>query len=261
MVHNACEFTEYVPMKVSVQGKYHSKVNDLMTRYEFKPGMNFDKSRHQLNVDGFGIGRGVSTVELLSEVELLIHIVPENQELVEEICEKLTYPHEYLSLGRREDLIVFGELPKIVEVEETELEEDLSIKNSYSAYIPIYPHEYLSLGRREDLIVFGELPKIVEVEETELEEDLSIKNSYSAYIPIEILKEEAVKIGSKEGVKISGTVYKLTKDYEIKNYGTAKSPKNFRVWNKIKVVYGSDITGLEEENVYVDEDKNLVFLA
>ncbi|MBS5038669.1 MAG: type I-B CRISPR-associated protein Cas5 [Fusobacterium sp.] len=214
MVHNACEFTEYVPMKVSVQGKYHSKVNDLMTRYEFKPGMNFDKSRHQLNVDGFGIGRGVSTVELLSEVELLIHIVPENQELVEEICEKLTYPHEYLSLGRR-----------------------------------------------EDLIVFGELPKIVEVEETELEEDLSIKNSYSAYIPIEILKEEAVKIGSKEGVKISGTVYKLTKDYEIKNYGTAKSPKNFRVWNKIKVVYGSDITGLEEENVYVDEDKNLVFLA
>lgn len=214
MVHNACEFTEYVPMKVSVQGKYHSKVNDLMTRYEFKPGMNFDKSRHQLNVDGFGIGRGVSTVELLSEVELLIHIVPENQELVEEICEKLTYPHEYLSLGRR-----------------------------------------------KDLIVFGELPKIVEVEETELEEDLSIKNSYSAYIPIEILKEEAVKIGSKEGVKISGTVYKLTKDYEIKNYGTAKSPKNFRVWNKIKVVYGSDITGLEEENVYVDEDKNLVFLA
>ena len=191
MVHNACEFTEYVPMKVSVQGKYHSKVNDLMTRYEFKPGMNFDKSRHQLNVDGFGIGRGVSTVELLSEVELLIHIVPENQELVEEICEKLTYPHEYLSLGRR-----------------------------------------------EDLIVFGELPKIVEVEEAELEEDLSIKNSYSAYIPIEILKEEAVKIGSKEGVKISGTVYKLTKDYEIKNYGTAKSPKNFRVWNKIKVVYG-----------------------
>lgn len=214
MVHNACEFTEYVPMKVSVQGKYHSKVNDLMTRYEFKPGMNFDKSRHQLNVDGFGIGRGVSTVELLSEVELLIHIVPENQELVEEICEKLTYPHEYLSLGRR-----------------------------------------------EDLIVFGELPKIVEVEETELEEDLSIKNSYSAYIPIEILKEEAVKIGSKEGVKISGTVYKLTKDYKIKNYGTAKSPKNFRVWNKIKVVYGSDIIGLEEENVYVDEDKNLVFLA
>ena len=214
MVHNACEFTEYVPMRVSVQGKYHSKVNDLATRYEFKPGMNFDKSRHQLNVDGFGIGRGVSTVELLSEVELLIHIVPENQEFVEEICEKLTYPHEYLSLGRR-----------------------------------------------EDLIVFGELPKIVEVEETELEEDLSIKNSYSAYIPIEILKEEAVKIGSKEGVKISGTVYKLTKDYEIKNYGTAKSPKNFRVWNKIKVVYGSDITGLEEENVYVDEDKNLVFLA
>ena len=221
MVHNACEFTEYVPMKVSVQGKYHSIVSEVYYSYSFAPE-RLDKDRlknyvtitKNSNEKQTGVYKSPLHQNLLSEVELLIHIVPENQELVEEICEKLTYPHEYLSLGRR-----------------------------------------------EDLIVFGELPKIVEVEETELEEDLSIKNSYSAYIPIEILKEETVKIGSKEGVKISGTVYKLTKDYEIKNYGTAKSPKNFRVWNKIKVVYGSDITGLEEENVYVDEDKNLVFLA
>lgn len=221
MVHNACEFTEYVPMKVSVQGKYHSIVSEVYYSYSFAPE-RLDKDRlknyvtitKNSNEKQTGVYKSPLHQNLLSEVELLIHIVPENQELVEEICEKLTYPHEYLSLGRR-----------------------------------------------EDLIVFGELPKIVEVEETELEEDLSIKNSYSAYIPIEILKEEAVKIGSKEGVKISGTVYKLTKNYEIKNYGTAKSPKNFRVWNKIKVVYGSDITGLEEENVYVDEDKNLVFLA
>ena len=221
MVHNACEFTEYVPMKLSVQGKYHSIVSEVYYSYSFAPE-RLDKDRlknyvtitKNSNEKQTGVYKSPLHQNLLSEVELLIHIVPENQELVEEICEKLTYPHEYLSLGRR-----------------------------------------------EDLIVFGELPKIVEVEEAELEEDLSIKNSYSAYIPIEILKEEAVKIGSKEGVKISGTVYKLTKDYEIKNYGTAKNPKNFRVWNKIKVVYGSDITGLEEENVYVDEDKNLVFLA
>ena len=219
MVHNACEFTEYVPMKVSVQGKYHSIINEIYHFYSFTPEkLENDRVKNYCGIVGkekkTGIYKSPLHQNLLSEVELLIHIIPENQELVEEICEKLTYPHEYLSLGRR-----------------------------------------------EDLIVFGELPKIVEVEETELEEDLSIKNSYSAYIPIEILKEEAVKIGSKEGVKISGTVYKLTKDYEIKNYGTAKSPKNFRVWNKIKVVYGSDIIGLEEENVYVDEDKNLVFLA
>lgn len=221
MVHNACEFTEYVPMKVSVQGKYHSIVSEVYYSYSFAPE-RLDKDRlknyvaitKNLIEKQTGIYKSPLHQNLLTDVELLIHIVPENQELVEEICEKLTYPHEYLSLGRR-----------------------------------------------EDLIVFGELPKVVEVEETELEEDLSIKNSYSAYIPIEILKDEAVKIGSKAGVKISGTVYKLTKDYEIKNYGTAKSPKNFRVWNKIKVVYGSDVTGLEEENVYVDEDKNLVFLA
>lgn len=35
MVHAACGFTSYVPMQVSIQGKYHAKVNDLWTRYEF----------------------------------------------------------------------------------------------------------------------------------------------------------------------------------------------------------------------------------
>ncbi len=36
MVHNLCDYKEYKEMEVSVQGKYHSKVNDLYTRYEFK---------------------------------------------------------------------------------------------------------------------------------------------------------------------------------------------------------------------------------
>ena len=45
-------------MEVSIQGKYHSKVNDLFTRYEFKPEMKFESGRHQLETNGFGIGRG-----------------------------------------------------------------------------------------------------------------------------------------------------------------------------------------------------------
>lgn len=137
MIHNACEFTEYVPMKISIQGKYHSKVNDLMTRYEFKPGMTFDKSRHQLEIEGFGIGRGVSTVELLSEVELLIHIVPEDENMIERICNCLKNPHEYLSLGRREDLVIFKEVPEIVELTEEKLSASKKIQKDYSAYIPL----------------------------------------------------------------------------------------------------------------------------
>ena len=37
MIHSLCGYDEYKEMKISVQGKYFSKVNDLYTRYEFSP--------------------------------------------------------------------------------------------------------------------------------------------------------------------------------------------------------------------------------
>ena len=137
MVHNTCNYTEYKPMKISVQGKYHSKVNDLATRYEFKNGMTFDASRHQIKVGEYGISRGVSNVELLSDVELVIHIVPEDENLVEEIFNAFKTPHEYISLGRREDLVVVDEV-KIVEISEEIIEdENLRIDKDYRAYVPV----------------------------------------------------------------------------------------------------------------------------
>lgn len=83
MVHNLCGFTEYHEMDISIQGKYHSKVNDLYTRYEFKNTAKYEKGRHQLKVGEYGISRGVATVELLTDVELLLHILPKDQGLVE----------------------------------------------------------------------------------------------------------------------------------------------------------------------------------
>ena len=57
MVHSLCDFKEYKDMDISIQGKYHSKVNDLYTRYEFHKGMKYDKGRHQLQVGEYGVGR------------------------------------------------------------------------------------------------------------------------------------------------------------------------------------------------------------
>lgn len=213
MVHNACEFTEYVPMKISIQGKYHSKVNDLMTRYEFKPTARFEKSRHQINVNGFGINRGVSTVELLSEVELLIHIIPENQDIAEEICEKLACPHEYLSLGRR-----------------------------------------------EDLVIFTEIPKIVNIEEVKLTETKDIQKGYSAYVPVKMLEKEIKIDGKFLDIEVQGTKYRLPKDYTLENYGTAKSPKIFRKWNKEEVIYSSSIKALRRKVISTDGE-DILFLA
>lgn len=215
MVHNTCNYTEYKPMKISVQGKYHSKVNDLATRYEFKNGMTFDATRHQIKVGEYGISRGVSNVELLSDVELVIHIVPEDENLVEEIFNAFKTPHEYISLGRRGDLVVVDEV-KIVEISEERIKD----------------------------------------------ENLRIDRDYKAYVPVEIIDKKKVFVeGSVDTIQYKGTMYNLTKDYVSVNYGSTKSPKFFRKWNKVKVHYVSNIVASRRRAIMVDEDRYMVFLA
>lgn len=139
MVHNLCSFEEYVPMKVSIQGKHHSKINDLYTRYEFA-GAAFEEGRHNIKIMNsedekyYGAIRGVSTAELIVDVKLLIHIVPENQKLIQVIYDSLKNPKEYMSLGRREDLAVIESI-NIVNIKKTLM--DNSKKLDYDAYIPV----------------------------------------------------------------------------------------------------------------------------
>lgn len=132
MIHYICGFTEYNEMKVSVQGMYDSRVNDLSTKAMFSLNKRCE-DRHTYNVEGYGLTKGVGNIELLSNVELVLHIVPDNQELVDVIFKSLLLPSEYISLGRREDLAVI-EYVKIVDVENTELEEDYI--TPYDSYIP-----------------------------------------------------------------------------------------------------------------------------
>lgn len=134
MVHTACDFKEYVDMEVSVQGEYYSKVNEMYTRYEFKPGF-YEEGRHQIKIENgdqsTGITVGPSYIELLTNVKLVIHIRPKDSEYIEKIYQGMRNPVQYLSLGRREDLITIEDV-KIVEVEE--IKEDVEAK--YDAYIP-----------------------------------------------------------------------------------------------------------------------------
>lgn len=156
MVHAMCGYTDYHEMDISVKGKYFSKANDLATRYEFKNGMSYDKARHQLNVDGFGVSRGISTVELLVDVELELHIIPKDQTLVEEIFTAFQQPQEYPSLGRREDLATILS-SKIVSIETKEFERDLILSQDYAAYIPIelVQEEKIGFGRSAGLSYYG----------------------------------------------------------------------------------------------------------
>jgi CRISPR-associated protein Cas5t len=138
MVHNACGFTEYKDMEVSVQGNYHSKVYDLYTRYEF--GAAYDKERHNIKLHSekdnknYGMTRGVSTTELLIDVDLVLHIRPKDESLVDIIYEKLANPEEFISLGRREDIVRIDEL-KIVKIKEEKSIESYILP--YDSYIPV----------------------------------------------------------------------------------------------------------------------------
>ena len=124
MVHSLCDFKEYKPMKISISGNYFSKVNNLYTRHEFNNSDNVIK--------------GPATIELLVDVNLTIHIIPEDQseEFLNMIFEAFKYPREYPSLGRREDIVLIKDV-KIVDVEKKKLERDLSNREEDFAYIPV----------------------------------------------------------------------------------------------------------------------------
>lgn len=139
MVHNLCGYEEYIPMDVSIQGEYYSKINDLYTVYEFG-NQKYSKGRHQLAIKEedreVGITRGVATIELLVDVELLIHIVAEDETRLEEIYRALKYPKEYPSLGRREDIANIYDV-EIVELKEIKGKEAIEVEDKYNKYIPL----------------------------------------------------------------------------------------------------------------------------
>jgi len=140
MVHNVCGYLEYHPMKISIQGNYHSKVNDLWTRYE--GFSSYEEARHQIKVPITiddkttyqGLTRGISTSELLVDLEAIIHIVPKNDKEIEEIYNSFLNPKEYISLGRREDIARIDEV-SVVDVRASEIDDMYILKND--AYIPL----------------------------------------------------------------------------------------------------------------------------
>jgi len=140
MVHNACGFREYVPMSVSIQGAYFSKVNNYQVFYYFHPSNKYEEARHQFYVESsqlnrkIGITRATANIELLVDVNLLIHIKTEDNNRLKDVFEKLKKPVDYISLGRREDLAQINDI-RIIDVTEKKFDEDKSLKNNF--YIPV----------------------------------------------------------------------------------------------------------------------------
>ena len=198
MIHAACGYTEFHPMKLCIQGTNSGTVSELYTRYSFSAGTKYEEGRHQICVedgDKYGIFRGIANVELVCDNDMVIHVIPEEDDF-EKVYNSLKYPPRYLSLGRYEDLL------------------DIE---------------------RVDIV------NIHQEDEVEIKRDMYIPVSYG------------IELGDRRG-----TIYNLTKEYEITKQGLRRWKKEN---GRVKAYYCSAKTSIGE-GAYVDDfekDAALIF--
>ena len=137
MIHAACGYTEFHPMKLCIQGTNSGTVSELYTRYSFSAGTKYEEGRHQICVeDGekYGIFRGIANVELVCDNDMVIHVIPE-EEAFEKVYNSLKYPPRYLSLGRYEDLLDIErvDIVNIHQEDEVAIKRDMYIPVSYGS--------------------------------------------------------------------------------------------------------------------------------
>ena len=198
MIHAACGYTEFHPMKLCIQGTNSGTVSELYTRYSFSAGTKYEEGRHQICVeDGerYGIFRGIANVELVCDNDMVIHVIPEEDDF-EKVYNSLKYPPRYLSLGRYEDLL------------------DIE---------------------RVDIV------NIHQEDEVEIKRDMYIPVSYG------------IELGDRRG-----TIYNLTKEYEITKQGLRRWEKEN---GRVKAYYCSGGVVIDE-GAYVDDfekDAALIF--
>lgn len=133
MIHVACGFETFHPMKLSIQGINQGTVSDLYTRYSFSPGGKYEEKRHQICVEDkekYGVYKGIANVELVCENRMVIHIVPSEEDFGT-VYQALRQPKKYLSLGRYEDILDVERVDIVQLYEEEEAETTMDI------YIPI----------------------------------------------------------------------------------------------------------------------------
>lgn len=138
MIHKVCDFKEYKPMKISIQGNSKSIVSDMFTRYFFTPNkcegdrVYFDiiNKKEEEKIQA-GLIRGTGVAELMVDVYLIIHIVPEDESLFNTILSGLKNPLIYPALGRHEDIL------RIENAQPVELEETDTVKIYNDSYIPL----------------------------------------------------------------------------------------------------------------------------
>ena len=94
MIHAACGYTEFHPMKLCIQGTNSGMISELYTRYAFSAGAKFEEGRHNICIEDngtkYGAFKGIANVELICENHLVIHIVPNEEDFMTVCIKKST---------------------------------------------------------------------------------------------------------------------------------------------------------------------------
>lgn len=134
MLHALLKANSFIPMKISIQGKYDTLVTDYQTHYFYKKDKMTELA---ITMDGLGIQQkqeNITTMpmytHMLHDVNLIIHIQAD-KEVLEQLYQKIQSLSSHLSLGRWEDLVQIEQC-QLVEIKECKDEPVLA----YNAYVP-----------------------------------------------------------------------------------------------------------------------------
>lgn len=251
-IHVACNYKDYHPMNLSIQGNFesmHKKMyidhcflnsvqkdrgilvkmkNETLLSTAFEKVACAKKARGSNFIDGTGIE--VYNEELLNEYRSL---KKDNKDISK--FKSLTTSVKYYEILNNIKLIIH-----------------ISSDDKTLAEIQENIYKLKSIGRSEDFVDVEEV-KLVELQDVK---DTVISN-YSAYLNYEDIKNENIFFDRVDpAMDISGTKYYLNKNYHIDD--------NKRKFEKTKVLYASHYcVDSESKNIFIDNDveKNIKYIV
>lgn len=139
MVHNMCQWKRYHNMKVSVSG-YGIPNTDIVKRWKGGARVKTlsDEFQQRFSTivqdnDGYYVGytETISYYDFIANMDVCLHIAPDDQNEIDFIYQSLMTPPVFPSLGKNEHLL------RIDEVCVTEISDFKETKLSYDTYAPV----------------------------------------------------------------------------------------------------------------------------
>ena len=262
-LHNACSYTSYHEMNVSVQGKYRNLQRELYVNHALLNGLEDDRSiliylknPNSLNTGFVKVAEALKsqgnsfkdrkTIQVYDEEKLQEYIniktvlsktMSDEKKEIDEI--EKAWKNEKKQI--KDKLSHFKTLTKSVQTQEVlydvELVIHVSADDETLKDIIANQNNLVCLGRSEDFI------ELVEMKQVELSSDIDktyeLNDGYSMYVDIAKINTDETgdedyfltSAGSKKPAK--GTIYYVSKDYKIEG--------KKRVFNKIPCLYSSYI--------------------